>query len=133
MNGGDDEVIPLHAPFEVTFRGFRQQQVLEYIESLEGEISLIGADRDRALEQAAELRKLLDHLRQEWEEARRRLESKPPTPPTGLPAGVTSERLHQMVVLAEAEAKAIREKGAADATATRAEAQKRIDEAFEVL
>ncbi|MFN2496096.1 MAG: hypothetical protein ABR608_09350 [Pseudonocardiaceae bacterium] len=74
MHATPDEVLPLHAPFEIVLRGFNRQQVLDHLESLEGRIEMIMADRDAALRQAADLSKLLDHLRREAEEAADRVE-----------------------------------------------------------
>ena len=74
MRATPDELIPLHAPFDVVVRGFKRQQVLDHIESLEGEIAMIAADRDAALRQVADLTKLLDHLRHQAEEAIRQVD-----------------------------------------------------------
>jgi cell division septum initiation protein DivIVA len=74
MHATPDEMLPLHTPFEVVLRGFNRQQVLDHLESLEGRIEIITADRDAALQQAADLSKLLDHLRREVEEATGRVE-----------------------------------------------------------
>jgi cell division septum initiation protein DivIVA len=62
-----DDVVPLHEPFETALRGFNRQQVLAYIESLDGHISMVSADRESALTQVAELSRTLDHLREESE------------------------------------------------------------------
>jgi len=63
----DDDLVPLHRPFETALRGFNRRQVLEHLESLEGRIALVVADRDAALTQVAELSKVLNHLRLESE------------------------------------------------------------------
>ncbi|MFN2496494.1 MAG: hypothetical protein ABR608_11395, partial [Pseudonocardiaceae bacterium] len=73
MRGPQDEVIPLHAPFEIVLRGFNRQQVIDHIESLEGHIAMMTADRDAALRQTAELSRVLDHVRHEAEQASTRL------------------------------------------------------------
>lgn len=99
----DDEVIPLHAPFEVVLRGFNRQQVLDHLESLEGRIAMIAADRDAALRQAADLSKVLEHLRREAATATERVERLQRSSLGG--AGVRIERLLQ---LAEDEITALR-------------------------
>src|SRR3712207_2916455 len=73
MRETQDEVIPLHVPFEIVLRGFNRQQVLDHIESLEDRISVIASDRDTALRQVADLSKVLEYLRREAEEATERL------------------------------------------------------------
>lgn len=66
-------MIPLHAPFEIVLRGFNRQQVIDHIESLEGHLAMMAADRDAALRQTGELSRVLDHLRREAEDAATRL------------------------------------------------------------
>ena len=62
-----DDLVPLHQPFETSLRGFDRRQVLEHLESLEGRIAMVIADRDAALAQVADLSKVLNHLRSEGE------------------------------------------------------------------
>lgn len=90
----DDEVIPLHAPFEIVLRGFNRQQVLDHLESLEGRIAMIAADRDAALRQAADLSKVLEHLRGEATAATERVQRLQRSSLGG--AGVRIERMLQM-------------------------------------
>ncbi|MGH3978003.1 MAG: hypothetical protein ACRDRZ_03210 [Pseudonocardiaceae bacterium] len=120
MGGVETEVVPLHPPFDVSFRGFHRRQVLDHIESLEGRMALVAADRDDALRQAAELSKLLDHLRRESEEIRARLERVQAAPDTVAGA---SERLHRMMVLAEDETAELRNRTDQELTARRAAAE----------
>lgn len=63
----NDDLVPLHEPFDTALRGFNRRQVLEHLESLDGRIAIVTADRDAALEQVAELSKMLDHLRSQSE------------------------------------------------------------------
>jgi cell division septum initiation protein DivIVA len=63
----NDDLVPLHEPFETALRGFNRRQVLEHLESLDGRVAIIAADRDAALAQVAELTKALNHLRSESE------------------------------------------------------------------
>lgn len=67
MQRPQDDVVPLHEPFETTLRGFNREQVLAHIESLDGRISMIADDRESALVQVAELSRTIDHLREESE------------------------------------------------------------------
>jgi cell division septum initiation protein DivIVA len=94
MHGSDDEVIPLHPPFETVLRGFHRQQVVDYIEALEGRLAMVEADRDAALGQAAELARVLEHLRREAEDATTRLELLQRSSLAG--AGVRIQRLMQL-------------------------------------
>src|SRR5436309_10132027 len=64
-----NDLIPLHEPFDIARRGFNRRQVQDYLESLDGRIAIIAADRDAALAQVAELSRVLDHLRREADEA----------------------------------------------------------------
>src|SRR5947209_462862 len=62
-----DDLVPLHEPFETALRGFNRRQVLEHLESLDGRVAIVAADRDAALAQVAQLTKALNHLRSESE------------------------------------------------------------------
>lgn len=103
MRGPQDEVIPLHAPFEIVLRGFNRQQVIDHMESLEGQIAMIAADRDAALRQAADLSRVLEHLRREAEESTGRLQRLQRSSLGGV--GV---RIQHMLQLAEDEIAALR-------------------------
>jgi hypothetical protein len=69
VRGYQDEgdLVPLHQPFETALSGFNRRQVLDHLESLDGRIAMVAADRDAALTQVAELSKVLNHLRSESE------------------------------------------------------------------
>lgn len=95
MRGADDEVIPLHPPFETVLRGFHREQVVEHIEALEARIAIAEADRVAALEQVSELSRVLEHLRREAEEATSRLELMQRSSLGG--AGVRIQRMMQRV------------------------------------
>ncbi|MGH8916785.1 MAG: hypothetical protein ACRD0H_00315 [Actinomycetes bacterium] len=120
-------MVPLYMPFEIVLRGFDRQQVLEHIESLEGRIAMVAADRDAALRQAADLSKLLEHLRRETEEATERVERLQRSSLGG--AGV---RIQRMLQAAEDEITALQVRTAEETTAlserTRAEADRLIEE-----
>lgn len=100
--------MPLHQPFETALRGFNRRQVLEHLESLDGRIAMVTADRDAALTQVTELSKvlnhlrleseLLEHLRQEADAATSRVERILATPMTE-----ASARIQRILRLAEEE------------------------------
>lgn len=94
MRGVNDEVIPLHPPFETVMRGFHRQQVVDHIEALESQLAMVQADRDAALGQAAELTRLLEHQRREAAEATARLERLQSSSLAG--AGVRIQRVMQV-------------------------------------
>ncbi|WP_439661231.1 hypothetical protein ACSHWB_06870 [Lentzea sp. HUAS TT2] len=101
MGAKEQELVPLHAGFDVVYRGFHRRQVIEHIENLEEQLRFTSLDRGEALAQAADLRKLLEMTRQDLEEARARIERLETT--SGTHASAT-ERMHRMLRLAEDEA-----------------------------
>ncbi|MFI6096786.1 hypothetical protein ACIA8G_14590 [Lentzea sp. NPDC051213] len=101
MGAKEQELVPLHAGFDVVYRGFHRRQVIEHIENLEEQLRFTSLDRAEALAQAADLRKLLEMTRQDLKEARTRIERLEST--SGSHAGAT-ERMHRMLRLAEDEA-----------------------------
>jgi hypothetical protein len=101
MGAKEQELVPLHAGFDVVYRGFHRRQVIDHIENLEEQLRFTSLDRVEALAQAADLRKLLEMTRQDLEEARARIERLEST--SGTHAGAT-ERMHRMLRLAEDEA-----------------------------
>ncbi len=101
MGVKEPELVPLHAGFDVVYRGFHRRQVIDHIENLEEQLRFTSLDRAEALAQAADLRKLLEMTRQDLEEARARIERLEST--SGSHAGAT-ERMHRMLRLAEDEA-----------------------------
>jgi cell division septum initiation protein DivIVA len=127
MRGTQDEVIPLHVPFDVVLRGFNRQQVLDHIESLEGHMAMLVADRDAALGQVADLGKVLEHLRREAEDAHARVERLQRSSLGG--AGV---RIQRMLQVAEDEITELQVSTAQETTAlrerTRAEADRLLRE-----
>src|SRR5689334_19601083 len=65
MGAKAQEVVPLHAGFDVVYRGFHRRQVIEYIDNLEDQLRYTSIDRAEAMAQAADLRKLLEMTRQD--------------------------------------------------------------------
>ncbi|SES34602.1 hypothetical protein [Lentzea albida] len=132
MGAKEQELVPLHAGFDVVYRGFHRRQVIEHIENLEEQLRFTSLDRAEALAQAADLRKILEMTRQDLEEARARIERLETT--SGSHASAT-ERMHRMLRLAEDEAAEmhlqterecadLRERTEAELAAVRAEAER---------
>ncbi|TWP53542.1 hypothetical protein FKR81_06215 [Lentzea tibetensis] len=105
MGAKEQEIVPLHAGFDVVYRGFHRRQVIEHIENLEEQLRFTSLDRGEALAQAADLRKLLEMTRQDLDESRQRIGRLEVSPVTH--AGAT-ERMHRMLTLAEDEAAELR-------------------------
>ncbi len=118
-----NDLIPLHQPFDIARRGFDRRQVLDHLESLDGRIALIAADRDATLAQVAELSRVLDHLRREAEEATAQVERILHEPMAE--AGARIQRLLQLVAEEAAEVKAHTE---AEISASKARADQDIAE-----
>ncbi|MGM1063688.1 hypothetical protein [Saccharothrix sp. Mg75] len=116
MGAKDPEIVPLHAGFDVVYRGFHRKQVIEHIENLEEQLKYTSVDRAEALAQAADLRKLLEMTRRDLDETRARVERMEMSP--GTTAGAT-ERLHRMLLLAEDESNELRLRAERDVAALR--------------
>ncbi|MGH3882397.1 MAG: hypothetical protein ACRDSI_15735 [Pseudonocardiaceae bacterium] len=65
MYGTRDEAVPVNPPFEIVLRGFDRQQVIDHVGALKARVGSIGAERDAALQRAADLAEQLEHLRRE--------------------------------------------------------------------
>ncbi|MFT7840078.1 hypothetical protein Q5530_28380 [Saccharothrix sp. BKS2] len=105
MGAKEPEIVPLHAGFDVVYRGFHRKQVIEHLEHLEEQFRYACVDRDEALAQAGDLRKLLEMTRHDLEDARTRVERLERSP--GTTVGAT-ERMHRMLLMAEDEANELR-------------------------
>lgn len=105
MVAKEPEIVPLHAGFDVVYRGFHRRQVIEHLENLDEQLKYCNLDRAEALAQAADLRKLLEMTRNDLDQARARIERLEMSPDTTAGA---SERLHRMLTLAEDEANDLR-------------------------
>ncbi len=129
----DDDLVPLHEPFETALRGFNRRQVLEHLESLDGRIAVVAADRDAALTQVAELSKVMNHLqlqselleylRREAHEASSRVERVLATP-----MAEASARIQRIMRLAEEEAAELKATAEAEIVAGRAHADQELAE-----
>ncbi|MDQ2882361.1 MAG: hypothetical protein M3Y48_14450 [Actinomycetota bacterium] len=127
----NDDLVPLHEPFETALRGFNRRQVLEHLESLDGRIAVVAADRDAALTQVAELSKVMNHLRlqselleylrRESHEASARVERALATP-----MAEASARIQRILRLAEEEASELKATTEAESAELRAAAQEEM-------
>lgn len=129
----NDELVSLHEPFETALRGFNRRQVLEHLESLDGRLAIVTADRDSALAQVAELTKalkdlrsetdLLNHLRREAEKATAQMNRI-----LTQPMAQAGTRIQRIMDLAEEEAVELKTRAQAEIAATKARADQDIAE-----
>jgi ElaB/YqjD/DUF883 family membrane-anchored ribosome-binding protein len=129
----NDDLVPLHQPFDTALRGFHRRQVLEHLESLEGRIAMVAADRDAALAQVAELSKIVNHLRSEsalLEHLRRETERATSQVERILesPMAETSARIQRIMRLAEEEAAELKANAEEEIAAKMAHADQEIAE-----
>jgi cell division septum initiation protein DivIVA len=129
----NDDLVPLHEPFETALRGFNRRQVLEHLESMDGRIAIIAADRDAALAQVAELSKALDHLRSESELlVHLRREAEKATTEVEriltMPMVEASVRIQRILRLAEEEAAELKTRAETEIVARKARADQDIAE-----
>lgn len=129
----NDDLVPLHEPFETALRGFNRRQVLDYLESLDGRIAIVAADRDAALAQVAELSKALDHLRSESELlVHLRREAQQATAQVEriltAPMAQASARIQRILQLAEEEAAELTTRAEAEIVAKQSRAEQHIAE-----
>jgi cell division septum initiation protein DivIVA len=125
-----DDLVPLHEPFETALRGFNRQQVLDHLESLDGRIAIVAADRDAAMARVAELSRALEHLRSESELlAHLRREAEKATERIlAAPMAEASARIQRILRLAEEEAAEVKAHIEAEIIASKAHADQNIAE-----
>ncbi len=132
-NRDDDDLVPLHQPFDRALRGFHRRQVLDHLESLDGRIAMVAADRDAALAQVAELSKvlnhlcseseLLEHLRRDAEKANSQVEHMLESP-----MAEASARIQHVMRLVEEEAAELKARAEGEIAAERAHVDQEIAE-----
>ncbi|SFT54204.1 hypothetical protein SAMN04487904_103250 [Actinopolyspora lacussalsi subsp. righensis] len=128
MEDAADAVVPLRPGFDVGFRGFQREQVLEHLEVLENQLELVTIDRNEAARLNSDLRELYDRTRQELAETQQRLHHVESSE-TGLPAA--SQRVREMLELAEEELRAIREQAGHEAEVIRGSAESEANRLIE--
>lgn len=105
----DDHDLASPRGFEITRRGYDRVQVDEHLARLEASLGALKTDRDAAVSQASDLRERVRHL-----DVQVKRLSLPPTTLEGL-----SERLQNMLQLAQDEANETKEQAAAEAAKIR--------------
>jgi cell division septum initiation protein DivIVA len=95
------ELVPLRTDFDVVMRGFRRDQVRQYVRAVEEELRLLTADRDANAALAESLTAEVEQLRVQNARLTRQIDAMSRTPVTldALPA-----RMRRMVELAKEEA-----------------------------
>ncbi|NYH79641.1 cell division septum initiation protein DivIVA [Actinopolyspora biskrensis] len=128
MEDAADAVVPLRPGFDVTFRGFHRDQVLEHLEVLENQLELVTIDRNEAARLNSDLRALYDRTREELNATQQRLRHLE-TSDTGLP--VASQRVQEMLNMAEEELQTLREQARHEAEIIRGAAETEADRLIE--
>ncbi|SDK66272.1 hypothetical protein SAMN04487820_110248 [Actinopolyspora mzabensis] len=128
MEDAADAVVPLRPGFDVQFRGFQREQVLEHLEVLENQLELVTIDRNESARLNSDLRELYDRTRQELTETQQRLHHVESSE-TGLPAA--SQRVQEMLALAEEELRTIREQAGHEAEVIRGSAESEANRLIE--
>lgn len=120
MEDAADAIVPLRPGFDVQFRGFDRNQVIEHIELLEDQLKIVTIDRNEAVALNTDLRRLCDDTRNNLTEAEGRLKSIE-TSDTGLPAA--SQRVQNMLTIAEEEVQTLRDQARRQAEIIRGSAE----------
>ncbi|RCW45172.1 hypothetical protein DFQ14_103136 [Halopolyspora algeriensis] len=128
MDDADEAVIPLRPGFDVQFRGFHRNQVIEHLEVLEDQLKIVTIDRNEAVRLNSDLRKLYDSTRQDLHETRQQLK-RIESSDTGLPAA--SQRVQNMLANAEEEVQTLREQAQHQAENIRGAAESEADQLVE--
>lgn len=141
MHGARDEVVPLPPPFEIVLRGFDRQQVIDHVNALKTRVAALGAERDAALQRAADLNEDLERLRREAADAARQVERFRREAQDAIteldrlqrsPLAAATARIQRMLQMAEDEAAELKTRAEQETTAlresTRAEADQLLTE-----
>lgn len=120
MEDAAEAVVPLRPGFDINLRGFDRKQVIEHIELLEDQLRMVTIDRNEAVQLNNDLRKLYDETRRALDEAEQRLK-RIESSDTGLPAA--SQRVQNMLSIAEEEVQTLREKAKRQAEVIRKSAE----------
>ncbi|MGH3547734.1 MAG: chromosome segregation protein [Pseudonocardiaceae bacterium] len=115
----------MRSTFDVVRRGYDCAQVDYQLEQLRADLRIAVADRNAGAAQAAELGRTLEAARGEIDDLRTQLKrlAAPPTSVEGM-----SERVVRMLRTAQSEAAEINAKATTAAAATRADAEREVDE-----
>lgn len=136
MHGVRDEAVPLPPPFEIVLRGFDRQQVIDHVNALKARVASIGAERDAALQRAADINEQFENLRREALEATRqidRLRREAAESATEIdrlqrsPLTAATARIQRMLQMAEDEAAELATTAERETTALRESARAEAD------
>lgn len=120
MEDSAHAVVPLRPGFDIQVRGFHRRQVTEHIELLEDQLRMVSIDRNEAVALNSDLRRLCDDARHDLAEAELRLK-RIEASDTGLPHA--SQRVQNMLSLAEEEVQTLREQAQRQAQTMRGSAE----------
>lgn len=125
MEDSAHNVVPLRPGFDIQVRGFHRRQVIEHIELLEDQLRLVSIDRNEAVALNNDLRRLCDDARRDLAEAEKQLK-RIEASDTGLPHA--SQRVQNMLSLAEEEVQTLREQAQRQADTLRGSAEHEANE-----
>src|SRR2546423_444328 len=120
--------VPSEQNFEIAFRGYKQDQVDNFVRLLETDLTTVSAERDEAYAQLQALTAQVHQLQLEVVEARQRI-----TGPTTITTNVSfrhlGDRVTQILTLAEEQAEAIRAEAYDSLASERGEAERLLEDA----
>lgn len=131
-----DETVPVNPPFEIVLRGFDRQQVIDHVEALKTRVATIGAERDAALQRAADLSEQFENLRREAVEATTQVERLRQEATDAAsqvdrlersPLTVATARIQRMLQMAEDEAAELQISAEQETTSLRESARAEVD------
>jgi cell division septum initiation protein DivIVA len=137
MHGARDEAVPVPPPFEIVLRGFDRQQVIDHVNALKARVATVGAERDAALQRAADADEQVENLRREAAEAtgqvgRLRREAADTAVEvdrlTRSPLTAATARIQRMLQMAEDEAAELAATAEQETTALRESARAEADQ-----
>src|SRR5437763_2541028 len=131
-HGGDlfalGDGVPSEQNFEIAFRGYKQDQVDNFVRLLETDLATVSAERDEAYAQLQALTTQVHQLQLELVESRQRI-----TGPTTITTNVSfrhlGDRVTQILTLAEEQAEAIRAEAYDSVSTERGEAERLLEDA----
>src|SRR5882724_2426270 len=121
MAVADESQKPQSAHFDIVLRGYNQRQVNERVTRLGYDLKNAAKSRDEAMARVAELSKALNYAQQELTDTKRRLERMATNPSS---ATAMTERVREMMRLAEEEVAELRRDGEELVAKLKAEADK---------
>src|SRR2546429_1969687 len=131
-HGGDlfaiGDGVPSEQNFEVAFRGYKQEQVDNFVRLTETDLATVTAERDDAYAQLQALATQVHQLQLELVESRQRV-SGPTTVTTNVSFRHLGDRVGQILAMAEDQAEAIRADAYESVAGERVEAERLLEDA----